>query len=319
MLLLLTSVYSAQNDNSTVRKKTILESQVVRIEAQPKKGFLYPFFLYVPPEVTKQKKQNKTQTFLVLPNNTGNPDDDLAVHAAYSAKQVSDLRRLASRLGVVLLQPVFPRPQTDWQIYTHALDRDSLLTDKREYKRLDRQLIKMIDNARARLAKEGLRLDKRVLMFGFSASGMFTNRFAFLHPKRIRAAAFGSPGGWAIAPADSWKGEMLRYPIGTADIKLVSGKSLDRKNLRRVPLFLFLGDKDTNDSVIFRDSYEKEDEELIFNLFGKTLVERWTTTESLYKANLPQATLKLYAEGEHSLSKEMWQDITAFFSKNLSR
>lgn len=243
----------------------------------------------------------------------------MAVHADYSKKQVTDLRNFGSGLGVILLQPAFPRPQTDWRIYTHALDRDSLLTDKREYKRLDQQLIKMIDDARNRLAEEGLQVDKRVLMFGFSASGMFTNRFAFLHPKRIKAAAFGSPGGWAIAPADLWKGETLRYPIGTADIKRVAGKSLDRKSLSQVPLFLFLGDKDANDSVIFRDSYEKEDEELIFSLFGKTLVERWSATESLYKANLPQAELKLYAGGEHSISKEMWQDIQAFFEKHLRR
>lgn len=110
-LLLLTFVCSAQTAAEIARKSELLESKVVRIEAQPKKGFLYPFYLYVPPEVAKQNNQNKTQTFLVLPNNTGSPNDNLAVHAVYSEKQVTDLRRFASRLGVVLLQPVFPRPQ----------------------------------------------------------------------------------------------------------------------------------------------------------------------------------------------------------------
>ena len=31
-------------------------------------------------------------------------------------------------LKVAVLMPVFPRPKTDWQIYTHALDRDALMT-----------------------------------------------------------------------------------------------------------------------------------------------------------------------------------------------
>ena len=104
---------------------------------------------------------------------------------------------------------VFPRPKKDWRIYTHALDRDSLLTERKEYRRFDQQLIRMIDDARTRLRSDGYRFDKRVLMFGFSASGMFTNRFTFLHPERIKAAAIGSPGGWAMAPIDSWKDTAL--------------------------------------------------------------------------------------------------------------
>jgi pimeloyl-ACP methyl ester carboxylesterase len=83
----------------------------------------------------------------------------------------------------------------------------------------------MIDDAVAREAKAGLRFDRRVLMYGFSASGMFTNRFVFLHPDRVLAAAYGSPGGWALAPVTSWQGAFLPYPVGIGDIKALTGKS----------------------------------------------------------------------------------------------
>lgn len=292
-------------------------TEVVRVEAQPSKGFLYPYYLYVPPELWSMKGKKEQQTFLVLPNNTGKPDDSFAVHDEHARRATEDLRRLGSNLKVALLMPAFPRPQSDWRIYTHALDRDSLLTARKEYKRLDRQLIRMIDNARECLRSDGYRFDKRVLMFGFSASGMFTNRFTFLHPERIKAAAIGSPGGWAIAPTSLWKGKALRYPIGTADFKSVSSKKLNMKRLKRVPLFLFLGNEDANDSVTFRDSYESEDEKLILAMFGKTLVERWAFTEEIYGSNLPGATLKLYPKVGHSLSKAMWDDIKVFFSEQL--
>jgi len=330
-------------------------TEVVRVEARPSKGFLYPYYFYVPPELWSEKGKNVKLTLLVLPNNTGKTDDDFAAHDAYARRNIEDLRRLGSNLKVALLMPAFPRPNTDWRIYTHALDRDSLLTQRKEYRRFDRQLVRMIDDARTRLQSDGYRFDKRVLMFGFSASGMFTNRFVFLHPERVKAAAFGSPGGWAIAPVDTWKGKELRYPIGTADFKDVTGKRQDVKRLKGVPLFLFLGDEDTNDSVIYRDSYEVEDEKLIFDLFGKTLVERWATTRVIYEVSLPEATLKLYPKAGHSLSravqasmygmaatrkpsggvfrreqpqgfsvhailnrsKEMWDDIKAFFAKHL--
>lgn len=289
---------------------------VVRIEAQPRKGFMYPYYLYVPPKLRGEKDGKAVHTLFVMPNNTG-VNGDLAVHDSGARRQAEDLRRLASSLGVAVLVPAFPRPQADRRLYTHALDRDSLLVERKEYKRVDLQLIRMIDDARARLRADGLRLDKRVLMMGFSAAGMFTNRFAFLHPERVKAAAIGSPGGWAIAPITTWKGKTLRYPIGVADFKAVSDKKLNMKRLKRLPLFLFLGAEDTNDSVIFRDGYEGEDEKLIFELFGRTPAERWASTQVIYGENLPGATLKLYPKVGHSLSREMWTDIMAFFSKHL--
>jgi hypothetical protein len=61
----------------------------------------------------------------------------------------------------------------------------------------------MIEDARAKFAREKLKFDERVYMIGWTASGMFVNHITFLHPKRVKAAAIGSPGGWAIAPVAS--------------------------------------------------------------------------------------------------------------------
>ena len=319
LCLLLSHPWPAQTATKPTQQQSSLPqlAEIVRVDARPEKGFLYPYYYYVPPELWSEQGKKGKQTLLVLPNNTGKPDDDLAAHDSYARRNIEDLRRLASNLKVALLMPAFPRPNKDWRIYTHALDRDSLITERKEYKRLDLQLIGMIDDARARLRLRGYSFDKRVLIFGFSASGMFANRFTFLHPERIKAAAIGSPGGWAIAPLTSWKSRTLRYPVGIADFKTVSGKNLNRERLKQLPIFLFLGAEDTNDSVIFRDSFESEDEKLIMDLFGKTLIERWAFTEEFYRASLPKVILKVYPRVGHSLSKEMWDDIKGFFTKHL--
>jgi len=294
--------------------------EAVKIEAQPKRGFSYPYYLYVPPALRDPQKRKQTHTLLVIPNNTGEISDDLSVHEAKVKKNMKNLNLfLASKLGVAVLMPVFPRPATDWQLYTHALDRDSMLTDKKDYHRFDLQLVAMIDDARGKLKSEKLKTDKRVLINGYSASGMFANRFTFLHPKRVKAAAIGSPGGWAIAPVNSHKEKTLRYPIGTGDFKLVAGKSFDNKNLRKVPLFIFLGDKDTNDSVVFGDGYDAEDKDLVFEIFGKTPVERWETSKSLYRENELNATFKLYSNIGHTVTDEMIKDILEFFSKYVNQ
>ncbi len=290
----------------------------VKIEAQPDRGFAYPYYLYVPPGLRDPKARKQTYTLLVIPNNTGKISDDLSVHEADVKKNMKNLNLLlASKLGVAILMPVFPRPEADWQIYTHALDRDSMLTDKKDYRRFDLQLVAMIDDARGKLQAEKLKTDKRILIVGYSASGMFANRFAFLHPKRVKAAAVGSPGGWAIAPIGSYRGKTLRYPIGTGDFKQVAGKSFDNKNLRKVPLFIFLGDKDTNDSVVFGDGYDAEDKDLIFEVFGKTPVERWEVSKSLYRESRLNATFKLYPNIGHTVNDEMLKDILEFFSKHI--
>ena len=294
-----------------------LSPEFSKIEAQPVRGFAYPYYLCVPKALREESRNAKPppRTILVIPNNDGKLSDDFAVHEADLKRRIKKNAEIADRLKTVLLMPVFPRPETDWKIYTHALDRDAMITDKKEFARFDLQLVAMIDDARAKLAKEKLKLDERVMMFGFSASGMFTNRFAFLHPKRVKAAAVGSPGGWTIAPIASFKEKALRYPIGTNDFKSISGERFDLKNLRKVPLFIFLGDEDDNDSVVFRDSYEKEDEDLIFSLFGKTPIERWSVSKEIYRNKKLNAEFKLYPKVKHAVTKEMLEDVLAFFSK----
>lgn len=279
------------------------------------KHFHWPYLLYVPAKL--RANPTAIRTMLVIPNNTGTGDDDIGVHEKAARRLLGNMRQAIDPLGVVVLQPVFPRSKTEWKVYTQALDRDTLLTKEPEIRRLDQQLVAMIDHARGRLAKDGVTVDSRVLVFGFSASGMFANRFAFLQPERVKAAAIGSPGGWPMVPVAEERGKKLRYPIGIGDFNEATGESLNLKRLAEVPLFFFMGDKDANDSVIFRDSYDKEDEVLIAELFGKTPVERWPAAERLYRGVLPKATFKLYPGIEHKIAPDMMRDIMAFFAKQI--
>lgn len=79
---------------------------------------------------------------------------------------------------------------------------------------------------------------------------------------------------------------------------------------------MFLGGEDDNDSVVFRDSYEEEDEGLIFALFGKTPVERWGISKTLYGESRLDAEFRLYPNVKHTVTKEMMEDILAFFRKH---
>ena len=86
-------------------------------------------------------------------------------------------------------------------------------------------------------------------MWGFSASGMFANRFTALHPERVRAAAIGSPGGLPIAPVTEYTGVELDYPIGISDLFQLVGYSFDVESFKNTPLYFYLGDQNTNDAL----------------------------------------------------------------------
>jgi dienelactone hydrolase len=280
--------------------------------------------LFIPTSLLNRQGRDGL-TLLVIPNNTGKASDNPAVHEEAALKTAKSWREFATKLNVALLVPTFPRPiahglmaNESGNIYTHALSRAALQIDIPEIQRVDLQLIHMIDDACAKQRQRGLRFNKRVLMFGFSASGMFTNRFVFLHPDRVQAAAFGSPGGWAIAPVSSWKGTSLPYPVGVADFKAVTGKKLHLQAVAKVPQFLFMGTADENDAVVYSDSFDKQSKERVFELFGNTLMARWPFTVDIYGKYLPKVEMKLYPEVQHKITDTMRQDCEIFFKKNLT-
>ena len=71
-----------------------------------------------------------------------------------------------------------------------------------------------------------------------------------------------------MAPQSIWKSEHLRYPLGSDDLLALTGKQLNLDDLRRVRFFFFLGAKDENDSIPFRDGYDTEDEALAMRILG---------------------------------------------------
>ena len=292
------------------------QAETLKVEAEPEKGFAYPYYLYIPASMREAAAKDQAHNLLVVPNNTGTPDDDLSVHEKNVQQKMSQVGLAFGKLNVPVLMPVFPRPKTDWKIYTHALDRDALLTGKAEYKRFDLQLAAMIDHARRRFAEKDLKIDEKVLLYGYSAAGMFVNRFAFLHPDRVKAVTSGSPGGWAIAPSEKFKEKTLRYPLGTGDFKNIARSKFDLKALQKVPFFIFMGDRDENDSLVFGDGYEEEDKNLVFELFGKTPLERWEISQKLYRQAKLNAEFKLYPGAAHKVTPEMLTDVLAFLAKH---
>jgi len=281
---------------------------ITKIPAKPESGFLWPYYLSIPSTLVHRA------TLLVIPNNTGTADDDPAVHDAAANKDAIAWSGFAGNLKSPLLIPTFPRPYTQWRIYTQALDRDSLLTEIEELKRIDLQLLSMIDDAIDRLLNMGIVVDEKVFMMGFSAAAMFTSRFSTIHPQRIKAAAIGAPG-YPIVPVESWEGEELRYCVGIADLYDLTGILFDSETFKSIPMYFFVGAQDSNDPVAYNDGFDQEDRDIIYALFGDTVIGRWPKIREVYNIVGCDSDFVIYQGVGHQFTSQMINDVEVFFKK----
>jgi len=291
---------------------------IVFVEAAPEKGFHYPYILRLPPESAGTGASH----LVVEPNNTGAVSDDLNVHLEAARKLSSNAigAFVAKRLEVPLLVPVFPRPETDWHIYAHMLDRDVMLIKDGPMRRLDLQLIAMIDDARARLRTYGFRVDEKVLMTGFSASGTFSNRFTLLHPERVRAVASGGLNGLLMVPSESIGSTKLPYPLGLADLRTIANQRFDERAWRAVPQFIYMGALDDNDALKYDDGYDDAERAIVYGTLGEAMQpDRWQRVQAIYKEAGANATFRTYEKVGHWTDQTINSELTEFFRQFLRK
>ena len=113
--------------------------------ANPANGYHAGFYLYISPNAKQAAREGQQITILVQPNNSGTNSDNPKIHRRDAWWTGLERRAIADELGVALLVPAFIRPGDDWQIYTHALDRDTFTTTREDLNRIDLQLLAMID------------------------------------------------------------------------------------------------------------------------------------------------------------------------------
>lgn len=285
-------------------------------KANPSSGYHADFYVYISPDASRAARQGKEITLLVQPNNSGINSDDPSVHLRDAWFTGFERKSIADELGVILLVPAFVRPGEDWHIYTHALDRDTLTTQRADLKRIDLQLIAMVDFARTELGRQGFQVDEKILVQGFSASGMFANRFIILHPDRVKAATIGSPGGWPIAPVIRYNGEQLLYPAGIADLETLTGIPFDSAAYNAVPQLIYMGSLDNNDSLDFADGWDPAEAQLIDKFFGTDPLSRWEAAKSIYLSAGTNAQF-LLIDGIGHDRKALQTYSTEFFRKIL--
>ncbi len=318
IICLITCSFSSKAQQVKVDSSgSFTKDTILILPGNAKNGYEHSFIVYIPEGTLK----NERIPLLVEPNNSGFTNDSIEVHlesALYLASKSSVGNNVSRMLKIPLLVPVFPRPSSYDLIYTHALDRDVMMEENKNLKRLDLQLINMAMEAKQQLKSLGVETEDRIFMSGFSASGTFVNRFSFLHPEIIKALAIGGLNSKLMLPVKELEGNELDYPLGINDFNKISGKSFNANSYREISQFIYMGELDENDAVKNNDAYSEKEREIIYSVIGEDMQSRWKNSQDLYKNSQINVRFKTYEGVGHWTTSEMLWEIIRFFQAEMS-
>ncbi len=291
--------------------------KIIKIKEDSAKGFNYTYFLYIPAYIDK----SKSNRVMVECNNTGSHNESMTEGLTKEQLKGTGGYKLASSLAIPFVFPAFPRPADGPYsgVYTHDLGRAAMLIPSGDkLGRIDLQMAAMIKDAQRRLEAEGINIESRVLLYGFSASSHFANRFALMHPDMVRAVAAGGINSLPALPVPEWNDTKLRYPLGISDLKNISGINFKMDEYKKVSQYIFMGDSDTNDTAAAGDCFEEQDTGIIYNLFGvKQVPDRFNTMKDIFsRLDLPAQFVLYKNVGHQGLAGKIFDDVVDFFNKN---
>ena len=298
--------------------------QIIYVEANPSKGFNYGYYYYIPRSIRNVSKKY----LLVEPNNCIGSTDDYSEIDNFAQNTINSNRYYSNRINVALLVPVFPRPRTNYITVTHALTSDTFRLSG-ELRRIDLQLISMIDDLKKICQDNGLHLESKFLMQGSSASGQFVNRFTAIYPELLQAVATGGVTGNLIIPTNTFAGENLIYPIGISNLYELTGRLFDFEQYSKVPQYIYIGSEDKENSPMpindgsvpmpHSDMYPPDESRVAYKLFGNVdIITRWQICQNIItQLGCKNIIYTIYPGVGHAITNEMTEDITSFFRSNM--
>jgi predicted esterase len=182
------------------------------------------------------------------------------------------------------------------------------------YRYPDKKVNSMLDELISALKSAGYQVHEKVLVSGFSAGGMWANRYTVLHPERVQAAAIGQSGGWLTVPFESYDNTTLNWPLGLADYEQRKGQVYEKtEELKDIPQFVYIGSDDT-DATYYSSTYPEESE---LTIWGASDPERLETQATVLSNRGYNVTFQLYDGVGHTITESMYEDVWNFLESHM--
>lgn len=293
--------------------------KLYKIPSNEDKGFNFEYLLFIPNNV-----KSKTTLLFESMNYSANKDfnEEEAIDYLYESFKSfrNPIHYVNQNTAYPILYPLIPRyydKNLNKEIYTIQLS-SSCFSDKilPKYKRIDIQILNMIEDAKDRLRKNDIEIEDKIIINGFSASAKFANRFTLLHPHIVKLVIAGGLGGCLALPLKEMNKEELFYPVGVGNLKCVTGEMLEE--FKSIKQFYFQGNNDEVDAFkavsednfipYFKGIIETDELKQLYKIFGRNIKDRWKKTQELYKELNCNVVFKSY-DSEHNYTDEIICDI----------
>lgn len=260
-------------------------SQLIYVEPDRKAGFNFGYFIKV-----SSKGESKKVQLIGECNNCGivNTSEEAISKTLWEIEyNWLVCKELQTKIDVsAIIIPCFIRPMSGDgknNIYTHMLTSQALKTEIENIKRIDKQYLNMIKNAKNVLKNLGYETSDKIIMTGFSASSKFALRFALLYPEMVSSVIAGGMSALLCLPIEEIDGEILNYPLGVKDYQELIGKSFNIEDYKNVKQYLFMGNLDKNDPLKYEDCITKEERRIIHKIYDEDIQKRWIKMVDMIK------------------------------------
>ncbi len=319
------------------------EEKVVYIEANPEKGFNYPYVIFLPNDTNKEENKNNKKYLLLEGHNFPAMSNNMNVHI-YNALTMGKRSHIGTdvqnQLYIPRVMPIFPKfgfenianpPEFS---HNHALDStvmfiedniedirsldaDGTLTEEDFYKmyNIEEQLHAIVLDAQTQLENAGHQLEEQIFVAGFSGAGNFSSRYTSIYPEQVKAMY---SGGMFIpfVPGLTYKGDNLVYQIGAYDHEYLFGRPFDLETYNKVAKIMYLGGLDEHDALMGDDTFTKQQRELAIKLYGNDVSTRWETAQKVFYEVGGQGQFITNIEKAHSGGSEDINHVIEFFKLN---
>lgn len=186
------------------------------------------------PYILVMPKQIKEGCMLAVEvNNFENEEENILIsNALVTAHNLT--KKLKDNDNPVLI-PIIPSVKGGIPYYQQLSKECFDISADNPLYRIDLQVLNIINQAKERIAKYA-NISEKIFLNGYSASGVFAQRFALLHPEIIDTLCVGGASGSIPMPTAE-----LQYPLGIADYYNITGKSFDYEAYSQIKFRYYVG------------------------------------------------------------------------------
>lgn len=281
-----------------------------KVPASIEGGFSFEYLLFIPSGIKDHTKLVFEGMNYILDNKFDLNDEVDILYDEFKSFR-DNIHYVNSKTNYPIVYPLIPR-------YYINVFSNKIFDVKNEYERIDKQIVNVIKDVKRRLYDNDIVIDDKVILYGFSSSGIFMNRFVLLHPDIVKLVIAGGLSGTLILPFKKYKNNSLIYPVGIGNIDEVTDYKIER--FLKIKQFYYqdINDKvdyfdSKNGRVIYDEVISSEEVKVLYEVLGRKIETRWKNSRMIYRKVCKNIILRTYNYGIHSdvtareLSKKLFE------------